>query len=56
MIACDVAVESDFEVSMVGRFPHYWRILTRFQVPDEESLFVPCADAIVPAFIIMYTV
>ncbi|KAJ7300732.1 hypothetical protein DFH08DRAFT_128937 [Mycena albidolilacea] len=38
MIACDVAVESDFEV------------------PDEESLFVPCADAIVPAFIIMYTV
>ncbi|KAJ7687676.1 hypothetical protein B0H14DRAFT_3101370 [Mycena olivaceomarginata] len=38
MIACDVAIESDFEV------------------PDEESLFVPCADAIVPAFIIMYTV
>ncbi|KAK7006222.1 hypothetical protein R3P38DRAFT_2646837 [Favolaschia claudopus] len=38
LIACDVAVPSDFEV------------------PDEESLFVPCADAIVPAFIIMYTV
>ncbi|KAJ7168651.1 hypothetical protein C8R46DRAFT_1162942 [Mycena filopes] len=41
MIACDVAVESDFE--------------TR-QVPDEESVFVPSADAIVPAFILMYTV
>ncbi|KAF7336997.1 hypothetical protein MVEN_02136300 [Mycena venus] len=38
MIACDIAVESDFEV------------------PDEESVFVPSADAIVPAFIIMYTV
>ncbi|KAK6996514.1 hypothetical protein R3P38DRAFT_3329511 [Favolaschia claudopus] len=38
LIACDVAVPSDFEVR------------------DEESLFVPCADAIVPAFIIMYTV
>ncbi|KAJ7755526.1 hypothetical protein B0H16DRAFT_1828819 [Mycena metata] len=38
MIACDVAVESDFEV------------------PDEESVFVPSADAIVPAFILMYTV
>ncbi|KAJ6620077.1 hypothetical protein B0H10DRAFT_2163668 [Mycena sp. CBHHK59/15] len=38
MVACDVAVESDFEV------------------PDEESVFVPCADAIVPAYIIMYIV
>ncbi|KAJ7145072.1 hypothetical protein C8R43DRAFT_1130148 [Mycena crocata] len=38
MIACDVAVESDFEV------------------PDEESVFVPSADAIVPAYIVMYTV
>ncbi|KAF7378240.1 hypothetical protein MSAN_00248900 [Mycena sanguinolenta] len=25
------------------------------EVPDEKSLFVPCADAIVPVFIIMYT-
>ncbi|KAF7341447.1 hypothetical protein MVEN_01881900 [Mycena venus] len=38
MIACDIAVQSDFEV------------------PDKESVFVPSADAIVPAFIIMYTV
>ncbi|KAJ7472737.1 hypothetical protein FB451DRAFT_1339533 [Mycena latifolia] len=37
-IACDVSVESDFEV------------------PDEESVFVPTADAIVPAYIVMYTV
>ncbi|KAJ6544999.1 hypothetical protein DFH09DRAFT_1509327 [Mycena vulgaris] len=27
-----------------------------FKVPDEESVFVPTADAIVPAYIIMYTV
>ncbi|KAJ7888500.1 hypothetical protein B0H13DRAFT_2042161 [Mycena leptocephala] len=38
MIACYIAVQSDFEV------------------PDKESVFVPSADAIVPAFIIMYTV
>ncbi|KAJ7757696.1 hypothetical protein DFH07DRAFT_868090 [Mycena maculata] len=37
-IACDAAVESEFEV------------------PDEESLWVPSADAIIPVYIIMYTV
>ncbi|KAJ6512674.1 hypothetical protein C8R45DRAFT_1059310 [Mycena sanguinolenta] len=29
---------------------------SNLEVPDEESLFVPCADAIVPVFLIMYTV
>ncbi|KAJ7844787.1 hypothetical protein B0H14DRAFT_3086437 [Mycena olivaceomarginata] len=48
MIACDS--EHGRSVSSLLADP------TRFQVPDEESLFVPCADAIVPAFIIMYTV
>ncbi|KAJ7081841.1 hypothetical protein B0H15DRAFT_940396 [Mycena belliarum] len=27
-----------------------------FEIPDEQSVFVPSADAIVPAYIIMYTV
>ncbi|KAJ7614080.1 hypothetical protein FB45DRAFT_993050 [Roridomyces roridus] len=42
MIACDATVRM-------------WILIVK-QVPDEESLFLPIADAIVPAYIIMYTV
>ena len=56
MIACDVSVEPEQcsmdEVSGVVRRKAI--IADHAQVGEEESLFVPSADAIIPAYIIMY--
>lgn len=56
IIACDVSVEPE-QCSMDEVSPDMRNegiVANHTQVGEEESLFVPSADAIIPAYIIMY--
>lgn len=61
MIACDTVVqpgqvqEEDTAVSVPGLAALRIKITLLVQV-DEESIFTPIADGILPAFVIMYTI
>ena len=59
MIACDAALEpGQVDSDEVGRLSPFIRItsiLKWLQSLEEESLFVPLADGILPVYLYMYT-
>ena len=59
MIACDAALEpGQVDGDEVGRLSPFIRItsiLKWLQSLEEESLFVPLADGILPVYLYMYT-
>jgi len=59
MIACDLSVEAfQVDVDEVGRSHRLFplrSLLKWFQSAEEEPLYVPRADAILPVYVFMYT-
>ena len=56
MIACDELVEPADEVcTFVLLFIQQMNWKKVIQSFEEESLFVPCSDAILPVYVFMYT-